>query len=60
LFNNYILSFAADESIINASQPEEPNPLFTGILGTSYKPLTKDEEFAMGLNVLFAGFKILT
>jgi AcrR family transcriptional regulator len=58
LYNNYILSFVADEIIMQTVHKETPNP-FIGILGTAYSPLSMDEQFMRGLEVLFAGFKIL-
>ncbi|MDR1030491.1 MAG: TetR family transcriptional regulator [Treponema sp.] len=58
IYNNYILSFVADEIIMQTEHKETPNP-FTSILGTAYKPLSSDEQFMRGLEVLFAGFKIL-
>jgi AcrR family transcriptional regulator len=58
LFNNYVLSFAADEETIYAKAPDSPNP-FAPILGTAHKPLSADKAFSLGLDVLFAGFKIL-
>ncbi|MDR1902689.1 MAG: TetR family transcriptional regulator [Treponema sp.] len=58
LFNNYILSFTADEVIVQTEHKDAPNP-FAGILGTGYKPLNRDKQFLRGLEVLFAGFKIL-
>jgi AcrR family transcriptional regulator len=58
LFNNYILSSVADEVIVQTEHKDTPNP-FAGILGTSYKPLSRDKQFTRGLDVLFAGFKIL-
>jgi AcrR family transcriptional regulator len=58
ILNNYVLSFAADEVIIQAEHHNAPNP-FASILGTGYKPLNNEEQFVRGLEVLFAGFKIL-
>ncbi|MDR0721440.1 MAG: hypothetical protein LBF75_01425 [Treponema sp.] len=56
--NNYILSFVADELIMQTEHRAVPNP-FTGILGTAYRPLSRDHQFMRGLEVLCAGFKIL-
>jgi AcrR family transcriptional regulator len=58
MYNNYVLSFAADEIIFCSFPPDIPNP-FAGILGTGFEPLSFDEQFTRGLDVLFAGFKIL-
>jgi hypothetical protein len=58
MFNNYVLSFVADEVRLRTLPKDAPNP-FSAILGSSYKPLTFDEQFSRGLDVLFAGFKIL-
>lgn len=58
LYNNYILSFVADEVIMETEHKAIPNP-FTGILGTAYRPLSMDTQFMRGLEVLFAGFTML-
>ncbi|MHB9291546.1 putative TetR/AcrR family transcriptional regulator, tetracycline repressor protein [Hollandina sp. SP2] len=58
IYNNYILSFVADEIILQTEHMAVPNP-FIGILGSAYKPLDRDTQFMRGLEVLFAGFKIL-
>ncbi|GHV43471.1 hypothetical protein AGMMS49546_25160 [Spirochaetia bacterium] len=58
IFNNYILSFVANEAGFQNIPPETPHP-FEAILGTNFKKMTFDEQFNCGLNVLFAGFKIL-
>jgi AcrR family transcriptional regulator len=57
MFNNYILCFVADEPRLQAGLQGVPNP-FSPILGTGYEQLSADEQFALGLNALFAGFKI--
>jgi AcrR family transcriptional regulator len=56
--NNYVLSFAADEIIFRSFPPGASVP-FAGILGTGFEPLSFDEQFTRGLDVLFAGFSIL-
>jgi AcrR family transcriptional regulator len=58
LFNNYILSFAADEALWQTDLWDSANPA-AGILGTGFRPLTSNKAFSLGLDVLFAGFKIL-
>jgi hypothetical protein len=57
LFNNYILSFAADEALWQTAL-WDANPA-AGVLGTGFRPLTGNKAFSLGLDVLFAGFKIL-
>jgi hypothetical protein len=58
MFNNYVLSFVGDEMRMRALPEDAVNP-FSHILGSGYKPLTFNEQFNRGLDVLFAGFKIL-
>ncbi|MDR0598228.1 MAG: TetR family transcriptional regulator [Treponema sp.] len=58
MFNNYVLSFVADELIFKASPAGQP-AFIDAILGTGYEKMSFDEQFDCGLNVLFAGFKIL-
>jgi TetR/AcrR family tetracycline transcriptional repressor len=58
MFNNYVLSFVADEIIFKANPAGQPAFIDT-ILGTDYEKMSFDEQFERGLNVLFAGFKIL-
>ena len=58
LYNNYILSFAADEALWQNAVWDSPNPA-SGILGNGFRPLTSNKAFILGLDVLFAGFKIL-
>jgi TetR/AcrR family tetracycline transcriptional repressor len=58
LFNNYVLSFAADELVFKANPAGMPAFINT-ILGTDYEKMSFDEQFECGLNVLFAGFKTL-
>jgi AcrR family transcriptional regulator len=65
MFNNYVLSFVGDEMRMRAAinttgaLPEDAVNPFSHILGSGYKPLTFNEQFNRGLDVLFAGFKIL-
>ncbi|MDR2477053.1 MAG: TetR family transcriptional regulator [Treponema sp.] len=56
MFNNYVLSFAADEVIFKANPAGQP-PFIDTILGTGYEQMSFDEQFECGLHVLFAGFK---
>jgi TetR/AcrR family tetracycline transcriptional repressor len=58
IYNNYVLSFAADELVYKAA-PEGMPAFINTILGTDYEKLSFDEQFDCGLNVLFAGFKTL-
>ena len=58
MFNNYVLSFVADELVFKAAPDGQPAFIHT-ILGTDYEKISFDEQFDCGLNVLFAGFKIL-
>jgi TetR/AcrR family tetracycline transcriptional repressor len=58
MYNNYVLSFVADEVIFKANPAGMP-PFITTILGTGYEKISFDEQFDCGLNVLFAGFKTL-
>ncbi|MDR2796061.1 MAG: TetR/AcrR family transcriptional regulator C-terminal domain-containing protein [Spirochaetaceae bacterium] len=66
MFNNYILSFVADEMRWNTlsqgrnSKPEarEANP-FISVLGQELELMSGEEQFTRGLDVLFAGFRIL-
>lgn len=58
LFNNYVLSFVADELVFRANPAGMPAFINT-ILGTDYEKMSFDEQFECGLNVLFAGFKTL-
>ena len=57
MFNNYVLSFVADEVVFKANPAGMP-PFINTILGTDYEKMSFDEQFACGLNALFAGFKI--
>jgi AcrR family transcriptional regulator len=57
MFNNYILSFVADEVIWHDAS--EDTRSFDSVLGTGYEKMSADEQFICGLDVLFAGFKIL-
>jgi TetR/AcrR family tetracycline transcriptional repressor len=56
MFNNYVLSFVADEVVFKANPAGMPAFINT-ILGTSYEKMSFDEQFDCGLNALFAGFK---
>jgi TetR/AcrR family tetracycline transcriptional repressor len=56
MFNNYVLSFVADEVIFKANPAGMPSFIAT-ILGTGYEKMSFDEQFECGLNALFAGFK---
>ncbi|MDR1466356.1 MAG: TetR family transcriptional regulator [Treponema sp.] len=56
MFNNYVLSSVADE-IMFRSVPADN--VYEAILGTSFEWLTFDEQFSCGLEVLFAGVKVL-
>ncbi|MHB9293087.1 hypothetical protein Holit_02206 [Hollandina sp. SP2] len=58
MLNNYVLSFVADEVIFKANPAGQPVFIDT-ILGTDYEKMSFDEQFECGLNILFAGFKIL-
>jgi AcrR family transcriptional regulator len=58
MFNNYVLSFVADELVYKAA-PEGMPAFINSILGTGYDKMSFDEQFDCGLNVLFAGFKTL-
>jgi TetR/AcrR family tetracycline transcriptional repressor len=58
MYNNYMLSFAADE-IIFKDNPTRMPAFINTILRTDYEKVSFDEQFACGLNVLFAGFKTL-
>ncbi|MDR0709698.1 MAG: hypothetical protein LBF77_06505 [Spirochaetaceae bacterium] len=58
MYNNYVLSFVADEVIFKANPAGQPAFIDT-ILGTGYEKMSFDEQFECGLNVLFAGFKTL-
>ncbi|MDR1251633.1 MAG: TetR family transcriptional regulator [Treponema sp.] len=58
MYNNYVLSFVADEIIYKAN-PDGMPAFITTILGTGYEKMSFDEQFDCGLNVLFAGFKTL-
>jgi hypothetical protein len=58
IYNNYALSFVADEVIFKANPAGQPAFIDT-ILGAGYEKMSFDEQFECGLNVLFAGFKIL-
>jgi hypothetical protein len=58
MFNNYVLSFVADEVVFKANPAGQPAFIDT-ILGTAYEKTSFDEQFECGLQVLFAGFKIL-
>jgi TetR/AcrR family tetracycline transcriptional repressor len=58
MFNNYVLSFVADEVVFKATPAGQP-AFIDAILGTGYEKMSFDEQFECGLNVLFAGFKIL-
>ncbi|MDR0377968.1 MAG: TetR family transcriptional regulator [Spirochaetaceae bacterium] len=58
MYNNYVLSFVADEVIFKANPGGQPAFIDT-ILGTGYEKMSFDEQFECGLKVLFAGFKTL-
>jgi AcrR family transcriptional regulator len=58
MYNNYVLSFVADEVIFKANPAGQPAFIDT-ILGTGYEKMSFDEQFECGLQVLFAGFKTL-
>jgi AcrR family transcriptional regulator len=58
MFNNYVLSFVADEVIFKANPAGQPVFIDT-ILGTGYEKMSFDEQFECGLDVLFSGFKTL-
>jgi AcrR family transcriptional regulator len=57
MFNNYILCFVADEPQLQAGLQTESDP-FAPILGSAHEQLKPDDQFTLGLNALFAGFKI--
>ena len=59
IFNNYILSFAADEARFRSLPPGAFYDSFDVILGTGYTKLSFDEQFERGLEVLFSGFEVL-
>ena len=59
IFNNYILSFAADEARFRSQPPGALNGSFNSILGTEYSEISFDEQFERGLDVLFTGFEVL-
>ena len=59
IFNNYVLSFAADEARFRSLPPGAFYNGFDGILGTEYAKLSFDEQFERGLEVLFTGFDVL-
>jgi TetR/AcrR family tetracycline transcriptional repressor len=58
MYNNYVLSFVADEVIFKSNPGGQPAFIDT-ILGAGCEKMSFDEQFECGLNVLFAGFKIL-
>jgi TetR/AcrR family tetracycline transcriptional repressor len=58
MYNNYVLSFVADEVVFKANPAGQPAFINT-ILGTGCEKLSFDEQFECGLNALFAGFKTL-
>jgi TetR/AcrR family tetracycline transcriptional repressor len=58
MYNNYVLSFVADELVFKANPAGQP-PFINTILGTGYEKMSFDEQFDCGLKVLFAGFKTL-
>jgi TetR/AcrR family tetracycline transcriptional repressor len=58
MFNNYVLSFVADELVYKANPGGMPAFVNT-ILGTGYEKISFDEQFERGLKVLFTGFKTL-
>jgi AcrR family transcriptional regulator len=58
MYNNYVLSFVADEVVFKANPAGQPAFINT-ILGADYEKMSFDEQFECGLNVLFAGFKTL-
>jgi TetR/AcrR family tetracycline transcriptional repressor len=58
MYNNYVLSFVADEVVFKANPDGQPAFIAT-ILGTGYERMSFDKQFEYGLNVLFAGFKAL-
>jgi AcrR family transcriptional regulator len=57
MYNNYVLSFVADELVFKANPAGQPGFIKT-ILGTGYEKMSFDEQFDCGLNALFVGFKI--
>jgi AcrR family transcriptional regulator len=59
MLNNYILSSVTDECLFRALPTDTPNTYET-ILGTNFEWLSFDEQFTCGLEVLLAGFKVLT
>jgi AcrR family transcriptional regulator len=58
MFNNYILSSAADEVMFRSMPPDTPNA-YEAILGTHFEWLSFDEQFNCGLEVLFTGLTAL-
>jgi hypothetical protein len=56
MFNNYILSSVTDEVIFRS--PDMP-AAYESILGTGLEMPSFDDQFNCGLEVLFAGFKVL-
>jgi TetR/AcrR family tetracycline transcriptional repressor len=58
MYNNYVLSFVADEVVFKANPAGQPAFIDT-ILGAGYEKMSFDGQFECGLNVLFAGFKTL-
>lgn len=59
MINNYVLSFTADEIRMRATPPEAFEKLgdSMGIKGLKFDNF--DEQFLYGMNVLFAGFKVI-
>jgi AcrR family transcriptional regulator len=58
MWHHYILSFVADEFIRRVKPPDVPH-VYEDVLGNGYKPLSFDEEFEKGIEVLLSGFNIL-
>jgi hypothetical protein len=58
MFNNYVLSFVTDEVIFRSLPPAAPIA-YESILGTGFEMLSFEDQFNCGLEVLFAGFKVL-
>jgi hypothetical protein len=48
----------SDETAILDEGWAKANP-YIAIFGVDYKPISNDEQFLRGLNVLFVGFKTL-
>jgi AcrR family transcriptional regulator len=58
MFNNYVLSSAADEVMFRSFPADAPNA-YEAILGTGFQWLSFDEQFNCGLEVLFTGMRAL-